>query len=143
MKWLLSYWPPFLFSGIRVVAMDNNFRYAKVELRMYFWNKNAVASHFGGSLFAMTDPMYMLMIKANLSADYVVWDKFADIDFIKPGYGKLSAEFVLNETLLSEIQTATAGGKKFLPCLPVTITDQQGNVVAKVNRTVYIRKKLQ
>ncbi len=141
LKWGLNLWPPLFFAGIRIVELSSDYRYAKVELRMRPWNKNAVGSHFGGSLFAMTDPMYMLMLMANFYGEYYVWDKDADIDFIKPGFGTLSAEFNVTDGLLEEIKKATQDGEKYLPVLPVLIKDKQGEVVAKLNRTVYLRKK--
>ena len=141
LKWGLNIWPPTLLAGIQVVELSSDYRYAKVELRMRPWNKNAVGSHFGGSIFAMTDPMYMLMLLANFYGDYYVWDKSADIDFIKPGFGTLTAEFNITDALLADIKAATKDGSKYLPQLPVVVKDQSGDVVAQLNRTIYIRKK--
>ncbi len=141
LKWGLNLWPPILFAGIRVVELSEDYRYARVELRMRPWNKNAVGAHFGGSLFAMTDPMYMLMLMANFHGDYYVWDKLADIDYVKPGFGTLYAEFNLTEGLLEQIRQNTSDGSKYLPVLPVLVKDRDGEVVAKLNRTLYLRKK--
>lgn len=141
LKWALNLWPPFLLTGIHIVELSEDYRYSKVELRMRFWNKNAVGSHFGGSIFAMTDPMYMLMLLSILHPNYYVWDKLADIDFIKPGFGKLTAEFTISDGLLDEIRKATANGEKYLPSMLVTVKDEKGDVVAKLTRTLYIRKK--
>lgn len=141
LKWGLNLWPPFLFTGIRVVELSADYRYARVELRLRPWNKNAVGSHFGGSLFAMTDAMYMLMLLANFYGDYVVWDKTADIDFLKPGRGTLTAEFVITDALLHDIKQATEQGQKYLPVLPVVVKNAQGEAIARLNRTLYIRKK--
>ncbi len=141
-RFIMNIWPPFFFAGIRVKHISSDFRAAKVELTLRPWNKNAVGTHFGGSLFAMTDPFYMLMLLAQLGNDYLVWDKSADIDFIKPGKGKVSADFLISQQLIDEVIANTASGKKYLPQIPVYIKDQQGDIVAKLNRTLYIRKKL-
>jgi len=144
-SWLFSLvmnvWPPFFFAGIRIKHISTDFKVARVELTLRPWNKNAVGSHFGGSLFAMTDPFYMLMILAQLGDDYVVWDKAADIDFIKPGKGKVSADFSINQKLIDDIIANTANGEKYLPQIPVHIKDEQGDIVATLNRTLYIRRK--
>jgi acyl-coenzyme A thioesterase PaaI-like protein len=141
LKWGLNLWPPTLLAGIHVVELSADYRYAKVELRMRPWNKNAVGSHFGGSIFSMTDPMYMLMLLANFYGEYYVWDKAADIDFIKPGLGTLTAEFNITDGLLTQIKEATADGSKYLPELPVLVKDESGEVVARLNRKLYLRKK--
>lgn len=138
---IMNLWPPLLFAGIRIKNISADFKTARVELTLRPWNKNAVGSHFGGSLFAMTDPFYMLMLLAQLGDQYLVWDKSADIDFIKPGKGKVYADFSVNQSLIDEIIINTANGEKYLPQIPVYIKDQQGDIVAKLNRTLYIRRK--
>ncbi|WP_448547755.1 DUF4442 domain-containing protein [Thalassotalea fusca] len=140
-KFLLNYWPPFLLTGIHITKLTKNFDYARVELRMRFWNKNAVGTHFGGSLFAMTDPFYMLLLMARLGKDYYVWDKFADIDYVKPGKGVVHAEFHITDELINDIKKHTESGEKYLPVLPVRVVDEKGDTVVTLNRTLYIRKK--
>ena len=141
MKLGINIWPPFLLAGIHIKHLSADYKQARVELTLRPWNKNAVGTHFGGSLYAMTDPFYMLMILAQLGDQYIVWDKSADIDYLKPGKGKVYAEFAVNHALIEEIKAQTASGEKYLPELAVYIKDAQGDIVAKVNRTLYIRRK--
>lgn len=140
-KLFLNMWPPLLFSRIKLIKITDDFREAKVRMTLSAWNRNVKGSHFGGSLFAMTDPFYMMMIMANLGEDYVVWDKLADIDFIKPGLGSVYATFIVTNELLEDIKLKTQNGDKYLPTLPVNIVDEEGDIVAKVNKTIYIRKR--
>jgi len=137
----MNIWPPLFFAGIRITDLSSDFKTARVQLTLRPWNKNAVGSHFGGSLFSMTDPFYMLMILAQLGNDYLVWDKAADIDFIKPGKGKVFADFSINQKLIDDIIAKTANGEKYLPQIPVYIKDEEGDIVATLNRTLYIRRK--
>ena len=81
----MNLWPPYLFSGIRVTDIGDDWRSARVELRRHLWNRNYVGTQFGGSLFAMTDPFWMLLALHALPRDYIVWDKAAEIEFVKPG----------------------------------------------------------
>ena len=140
-KLILNIWPPFLLTGIHITYLSSDFRQAKVEMRMRWWNKNFVGSHFGGSIFAMTDPFYMLLLMANLGDKYLVWDKFADIDYIKPGYGTLTAEFEITDDIITDIKRNTASGEKYLPIYVVRVKDKHSDTVALLNRTLYIRKK--
>ncbi|MEE2001330.1 DUF4442 domain-containing protein [Alkalimonas sp. MEB108] len=141
MKRLLNLWPPFFFSGIRVETIRDDFCYVRVRLKSRPWTKNINRSQFGGSMFAMTDPIYPLMIMGALGKDYHVWDKKADIDFIAPGRGALTAEFWLSDQVLADIKAATDDGDKHFPEFLVHIKDQQGAIVCEVNRTIYVRKK--
>ncbi|GAB2505188.1 DUF4442 domain-containing protein [Pseudoxanthomonas sangjuensis] len=138
---LMNLWPPFLFTGIHVTAISGDWRQLRVELRERPWNRNYVRTHFGGSLFAMTDPMWMLLLMHTLGNDYYVWDKAAEIEFVKPGKGVVKAEFRLDDADLAEIRAATAGGGKYLHWFPVEVTDAQGDVVARVRKQLYVRLK--
>ncbi len=112
MSWWLrhiGWWPPLFGTGINVTRLDKDLRAVDVEMRLMRWNKNYMGVHFGGSLFSMTDPFYMIMLARNLGRDYVVWDKAASIRYKKPGKGRVRAEFRLSEERLAEIRAALAG----------------------------------
>jgi acyl-coenzyme A thioesterase PaaI-like protein len=130
-----------LGAGIKVVRMDKNLREADVEMRLTRWNKNYVGVHFGGSLFSMTDPFYMLMLVANLGGEYVVWDKSASIRYKRPGVGRVRAEFRLSEERLAEIRAAVEVEGRYDARFVVEIKDDKGGVVAEVERVVYCATK--
>lgn len=141
LRHLMNLWPPFLFAGIRVSHLADDWRSAEVEMRLRWYNRNWVGVHFGGSLFAMTDPFYMLLLIHLLGPDYVVWDKAAAIDFVRPGRGRVRARFSVDDDLLAAIRAATADGSAHRPVLPVDILDDDGEVVARLERTLHIRPK--
>ena len=137
MKW----WPPFLGAGIRVKSFSDDFRDAVVELKLGRLNRNAVGTHFGGSLYAMTDPFFAIMLLKNLGSDYLVWDKEARIEYVAPGRGTVSARFTLTEARIAEIKAQAAGGEKVLPEFEVDVKDEAGELVARVWKTLYVRLK--
>ncbi len=137
----LNAWPPFLFSGIRVTALGEDWRHAGVELRQRWYNRNYVGTHFGGSLFAMTDPFWMLLTMRSLGRDYFVWDQAAEIRFLKPGRGTVRADFDLGEDVLETMRAATADGAKYLHWFDTDVVDDEGDVVAAVRKQVYVRRK--
>ena len=64
-RWI-NLWPPFLGAGIRVKHIAPDMKAVDVEMKLRLWNANYVGTHFGGSLFAMTDAFYMLMLMHHL-----------------------------------------------------------------------------
>ncbi|MDK9698205.1 MAG: DUF4442 domain-containing protein [Siculibacillus sp.] len=138
---LMNLWPPFFFAGIRVTRIAADWREVDVEMRLGRLNRNYVGTHFGGSLFAMTDPFYMLMLVHVLGRDHVVWDKAATIDYVKPGRGTVTASFRLEEERIAEILAATADGAKALPVFRCDVLDTEGGLVARIDRTLYVRRK--
>ncbi|HXS50965.1 MAG TPA: DUF4442 domain-containing protein [Usitatibacter sp.] len=141
MRRLFNWWPPFRAAGIRVRELSPDFRSATVELRMRLFNRNYVGTHFGGSLFAMTDPFFMILMMKNLGPEYIVWDKQGTVRFLKPARGTVTARFVLPEARIDEARAATAAGEKFEPTFRVDIVDAAGVTVADVEKTLYIRKR--
>ena len=138
---VINCWPPLWFNAIRATRVTEDFREIDVSLKLHFYNRNYVGTHFGGNLFAMTDPWYMLMLIQNLGRDYFVWDKKATIEFIAPGRGKVTAKFLLTEAKLIEICAATATGEKYLPEFDVEIYDEQQQLIARVHKTLYVKLK--
>jgi acyl-coenzyme A thioesterase PaaI-like protein len=137
----MKYWPPFLGAGIRVRSLSEDFRDAVVELRLGRFNRNYVGTHFGGSLYAMTDPFFMVMLLHNLGEDYLVWDKSGSIEYVAPGRGTVSAHFHLSERRIAEIRAEAAGGGKIFPEFEVNVKDEEGAIVARVRKTLYVRLK--
>ncbi|WP_127557061.1 DUF4442 domain-containing protein [Saccharospirillum alexandrii] len=139
-RWVMNLWPPFLFTGVKIVAINSDFRYARVDLKWRPWTRNINNTQFGGSLFAMTDPLYALMLYGCLGWDrYLIWDKKADIEYIAPGNGRLTAEFHIEDDQLHSIKAATASGEKCFPVFTVNVRDREGNLVCHVERTLYVR----
>lgn len=140
-RWLLNIYPPYLGAGVRVRHVSPDFREIVVEMPLRFFNRNYVGTHFGGSLYAMVDPFYMLMLIKNLGPDYIVWDKAASIDFVKPGRETVRAHFRLEEKVLEEIKERVKEVGKYLPTFTVPVMDRHGDVVARVEKVLYVRKK--
>lgn len=138
----MNMWPPFLFAGISIRHIAEDYRSVDVELKERFYNRNYLGCHFGGSLFAMTDPFWMLMVMRNLDRSYTVWDKSAAIEFLRPGRGTVTAQFRLTEDMLDDIRANTAeDGAKYLPSFEVDVVDASGHVVARISKTLHIRRK--
>lgn len=138
---IFNLWPPFVFAGIRVERLDDDFRHARVRLKLRWYNRNYVRTQFGGNLFSMTDPFWMIMTMESLGRDYVVWDKAGTIDFIAPGREDVLAHFDLDETTLDTIRAATAGGEKYLHWFETEVKTAGGELVARVRKQVYVRRK--
>ncbi len=137
----MNIWPPFLGAGIRVKRLQADWREIDVEMKLHGWNTNYVGTHYGGSLYSMTDPFFMLMLIENLGRDYIVWDKSATIRFRRPGKGLVSAKFRLSGEQIQEIREALGTEEKIDRMFAVEVKDESGAVVAEVQKQVQIRRK--
>jgi acyl-coenzyme A thioesterase PaaI-like protein len=142
LKAVINLWPPLLGAGISIKDIAPDYSFIDVTLKLRWYNKNYVGTHFGGSIFAMTDPFYMLMLIKNLGENYVVWDKAARIDFKKPGRGTLHAHFMMAPDIIQKVKENTSANQKYIFDLPIDVMNEQNEVVASVIRTLYVRTKV-
>lgn len=136
-----NFWPPFLGAGIRIAHVARDFRAIDVEMKLKLWNRNYVGTHFGGSLYAMTDPFFMVMLIENLGPNYIVWDKAAVIRFKKPGRGKVRASFRLSYEQIESARQEADRNTKYEPLYLINIVDDAGDTIAEVEKTLYIKRK--
>jgi acyl-coenzyme A thioesterase PaaI-like protein len=136
---LANLYPPFLGAGIRVKSKAD-FSEIRSEMKLRWWNRNYVGTHFGGSIYTMTDPFYMIMLIEQLGRGYRVWLKEAAIRFLRPGRGTIGADFRLSPETVAELKHRVDLLTRDEIVLPVSVTDERGNVVAEVTQTLHVRR---
>lgn len=141
LRFKINLYPPFWGMGIRVDRISDDFRELDVRMGLHWYNRNYVGTQFGGGLYAMTDPFFMLMLMQCLGPGYVVWDQAASIDFVHPGRSRVWARFRLPEGEVERLIAEAEGGAPLRPVYSLEVTDDEGNLVARVQKTLYVRKK--
>lgn len=139
-KWMWL-WPPFLGASVSIKEMNSDITRLVVQMKRRWWSQNYVGTQYGGSLFSMTDPFYMLMLIEHLGKQYIVWDKAGAIRYKKPAKGTVYATFELTKEKIAEIKRLADENPKHEPTFLVEIKDDEGNVVAEVDRLVYVKRK--
>lgn len=140
---LINFYAPLIGAGIRMTYLAPDARTVRVEMKLTRLNRNIVGTHFGGSLYAMCDPFFMLILMSNLGPDYIVWDKAASIQFVKPGRSAVRATFHIPPETIAEIRAQADAGAKVEPTFTVDVVDDDQQVIAHVEKLLYIRKKKQ
>lgn len=138
---VINYWPPYLGAGIKIKEVNPDRTRFLISLRLTSRNKNLFGTQFGGSLYAMTDPFYAFILVLNLGNEYIVWDKSAAIEFKKPGRTKVYARIEISPERLEEIKLELEKIDRATYTFHTQIIDKEKNVIAEVQKEVYIRKK--
>jgi acyl-coenzyme A thioesterase PaaI-like protein len=138
---LINFYPPYLFSGIRVVDYAPDFSMFRTRLRLTWFNRNLLGTAFGGSLYSMCDPFFMFILIIHLGDEYIVWDKYASIDFLKPGKGTVFAQFKLSKEEIAGVKRVIDAQGKYTFEFTCEVRDEAGNLIASLNKGVYVRKK--
>lgn len=128
-------------AGIHIKSVSADYREIQVQLKKRPWTSNYIGVQYGGSMFSMADPFYMVMLIKNLGPDYSVIDKSASIDFLKVGKTKLQTTFKLSQEDLDQIKEYLNSNEKMYWIRKIEIKDAEGVPVAEVTKTIRIKKK--
>ena len=137
----INLYPPLLGMAIRVRSFNDEHTRFEVELRARWYNRNLFGTHFGGALYTMADPFFVFILTMNLGRDYIVWDKSAEIDFLKPAKGTILGIFEVDADQLAEIRADVDARGKNTYHFEVDLTDEAGQVVARVRKELHVRSK--
>ncbi len=135
---LINFYAPYLGAGIRVRRDGTGYQ---IRMKLRWWNRNYFGTHFGGSLYSMCDPFYVLILAEQLGRDYIVWDKAASIRFRRPGKGEMRADFQLSGEEIERVRELADAGEVVEPTYSVEVKDGNGKVVAEVEKLCYVRRK--
>lgn len=137
--WRINTYAPYLGAGVKMTELDLVRGHCSVAMPLTALNKNVVGTQFGGSLYSMVDPFYMLLLMQMLGDDYVVWDKASQIDFVAPGKTKVTAKMHVSAEELATVKSLAESGEAVFRNYEIDILDEQGKIVATVTKTLYIR----
>jgi acyl-coenzyme A thioesterase PaaI-like protein len=112
----------------------------RLELPLSRRTRNYVGTIFGGSIYGAVDPIYMIMLIKRLGAGYVVWDRAARIEFVRPGRTRLHARFRVPDEEIAAIQSALDREQSTNRTYSVELVDEHGQVCARVEKVLYIRR---
>lgn len=110
-------------------------------MKLRWWNANYVGTHFGGSLYTMCDPFFMLLLIEGLGPGYVVWDKAATIRFRYPGRGRVRARFHISPDELADVRRQVDDKGRLEPRFSTQVLDEEGRVVAEVEKLLHVRER--
>src|SRR5918996_2366260 len=105
MRRLLNLYPPYFFTRTRVKSISADWRESVVQLKKSLLNRNYVGTTFGGSIFAASDPFFMLMLIGIFGIrDYIIWDKAATIEYKRPARSTLNFRFLITDEDIAAIE---------------------------------------
>lgn len=141
LKRLLNIYGPYFGAGVKVDHISSDWKQIRVSMKLRWYNRNIFGIHFGGSLYSMADPHFVIMLMNLLGSNYIVLDKSATIDFLRPAKGRVFATFEIADNELEIIRAQTETKRKSLPEFTVTIVDENQKTIARINKVLYVRKK--
>jgi len=128
-------------TGVWVGFISEDYREIHIRLPLSWRTRNYVGTVFGGSIYASTDPFYMLQLMHILGKKYVVWDKSAQIKFKKPIKKTVYAKFLITDEILNEIKENVKNNNTYTIDLPVLLQNKEAIVYAEIIKTIYIADK--
>lgn len=140
-RWLFNFFPAFRSTGGWITYLSEDLREVHVRLKLYWRTRNYVGTMYGGTLYSAVDGIPMVILINLLGKDYIVWDKSAEIRFVKPGRETLTAVIRIPEEETREIERIVSEKGKVERIHTIEWKDPQGDVVAIVDQVIHIRAK--
>lgn len=128
-------------GGGRVIHISEDFRRLTVRLALTWRTRNIVGTIYGGSMYASTDPFYMLMLREILGKNFIVWDKGCSFRFKRPAKETMFAEFLITDEMLKPVmaEVETKGEATFI--WPLKYQSKSGTVYVEFEKMLYVAKK--
>jgi acyl-coenzyme A thioesterase PaaI-like protein len=136
---LINAWPPLAAQRVSVTAIGEDWSWVEVRMELTPDNANFFGTAWGGTLFSMLDPFLPILIERQLGGGYAVWDKTAEIDFLRPGRSAIHSRVEVPVEVVEEIREAAAAGQPHLCWFEIPLFDEAGEVVARQRRQIYVR----
>jgi acyl-coenzyme A thioesterase PaaI-like protein len=140
-RFKFNLFPAYRGSGGRIAYISDDYHEIHVKLPLNWRTKNYVGTIFGGSMFAATDPIFMVMLIKILGKDYLVWDKSTNIRFKRPGKETLFATFLITPEEIGEIKEQLETIKSIDKIYKIELKNKTGKVHAIIEKTLYLSKK--
>ncbi|MGJ4746222.1 PaaI family thioesterase [Leptospira sp. SA-E8] len=133
-------WPVYHRLGPRFEFVSEDLLKLKVRFPFNNQTKGYNGLHFGGAIYAFVDPLYVYSISENLGPEYLVLDTKAEIDFLKASNQDLIVETEVSPEEIRSIQEECRTKKKTTRIYFIEVLDPDGQKIAIVKKTIYIRK---
>ncbi len=134
----MNLYPMYFGTGGKILTISKDWKLVKLRLRRNMWTYNFVGTIFGGSMFAASDPFYMLMLLHILGKkNFVVWDKAATIKFIAPGRTTLYTDLILTEADIEMVREGIKNNGFIVFDKTIEWKDASGKIHAVITRTIY------
>lgn len=140
-RFFLNLWPCIWSAGGRVTYIAPDFTHLIVRLKLTWRTRNIVGTIFGGSMYASTDPFFMLMLMEILGKKYVVWDKGCTIRFKKPAKKPIFADFKITPEMLKEVTDKVAAEGRTTFTWTIQYKDKEDVVYAEFDKVLYVATK--
>ncbi len=140
-RWGINLWPCIWSAGGRVTHLSPDFTELDVRLRLKLRTRNIVGTIYGGSLYASTDPFFMLMLMKILGEEYVVWDKGCTIRFKRPAKETVYARFRITPEMLADVKTQVAQNGYTNVTWTLDYRSASNVVYAEFDKVLYVASK--
>lgn len=137
-KYFFNISPLYIRTTGKVKYVSEDVYKIVIEIPLTYKNRNYSGTMFGGSIFSSTDPIYMLQLIHILGKKYIVWDKSAYIDYIKPINDKAVAVFEFEKDEIEKIKELIIIDKEITIKKNLNITNTKGQIFCYLEKKIYV-----
>lgn len=138
---MMNLWPPLLGSGVRIAEISEDWRFARVELNLSFWNANMHGAAFGGTLYAMTDFLFGTLVARVMGFEYEAWTRTGTFQYLAPGRDGAYMEVTFTEDHEQWVRDTVAEDGYCNVAYTCVIKNRDGSVVGIGQQDLHVRPR--
>ncbi len=127
-------------TGAEITHISEDLEHISLKIPLNDKTKNMMGIVYGGIMYSATDFVYLTMLWYRLGLDYMLIDKSAEVQYLRPGLGDLTVDFHLSEETVQSIIDELKTNKSVLREFVIDIKDEKQKTVCKITKSIYIRK---
>ncbi len=127
-------------TGAEITHISKDLQHVSLTIPLNEKTRNMMGIIYGGVMYSATDAIYLTMLWYRLGLDYMLIDKCADVQYLRPGLGDLTVDFHLPEETVQSIIKELETNKSTLREFVIDIKDEKQKTVCKITKSIYIRK---
>ena len=140
-KYGFNWSPMYRRTTAKLIEVSDDLHFVKIRMKLNWKNRNYAGTIFGGSMLSATDPIYMIQLIQILGNDYVVWDKAVEARYRKPAQSTIYGKFSFTKDEIADLKNKVAKNKETDLLKTMHLVDEQQNIIATFNKTLYIAEK--
>ena len=140
-KYGFNWSPMYRRTTAKLIEVSDDLHFVKIRMKLNWKNRNYAGTIFGGSMLSATDPIYMIQLIQILGNNYVVWDKAVEARYRKPAKSTIYGEFSFTKDEIADLKNKVDKNKETDLLKTMHLVDEQQNIIATFNKTLYIAEK--
>lgn len=132
--------PCFVNSGGTITDISPDLLEVTVSVPLSDATRNAVGTIYGGSMYAASDAIYMMLLWFQLGPNFLLFDRSSKVEYRRPATAAVTARCALSPEIVAGVRDELVERPACTRDFIIEFRDPADKVVCSIEKQVYIRR---